>query len=198
MTDRLNWQESYTRLERTRQALEAGGNVPPEEAKRILAGRAQVLAKPLEEAPTVTDTLELLVFSIARERYGIETAYILEVVSLPGLTPVPSAPPFVLGVVNHRGRILPVLDLRRLLGMAGHGIVEGSRVVAVQAGGMPFGIFADAVAGTVRVSAQNVSPSPVIATGDHQAVVRGVTEEMIAVLDLEALARDPRIVVNQE
>ncbi len=194
----INWQETYARLEQTRQSLETGGNLPPEEVKRILRERAEALAKPREEARAPADLLELLVFSLAGERYGIETTHVLEVFPLRELTPVPCTPSFVLGVVNHRGRILPVLDLRRLFELAGREISEGGRVVAVEAGGMAFGIFADAVAGTIRLGADEVAPPPVTLTGDRQAFIRGVTGEMVVVLDLEALARDPRITVNEE
>lgn len=171
---------------------------PPEEVKRILRKRAEALAKPVDEARTPTEPLELLVLSLAGERYGIETVHIVEVVAVRDLTPVPCTPPFVLGVVNHRGRILPVLDLRRLFELAGQGIPEGGRVVAVEAVGMAFGIFADAVAGTIRLGADEVAPPPVTLARDRQAFIRGVTGEMVAVLDLEALARDPRITVNEE
>lgn len=174
-----------------------GASRSPQEVKRILRERAQALAKPLE-APAPTEVLDLLVFFLAGERYGIETAHVLEVVPLRELTPVPCTPSFVLGVINHRGRILPVLDLRRLFELAGQGITEGSRIVAVEAGGMTFGIFADAVAGTVRVGAHEVVPPPTALTGDRQVFIQGVTGEMVAVLDLEALARDPRILVNEE
>jgi len=171
---------------------------PPEEVKRILRERAKVLARPVEEARTPAEPLELLVLSLTGELYGIETAHVLEVVPLRGLTPVPCTPLFILGVVNHRGRILTVLDLRRLFELAGQGIPEGGRVVAVEAGGMAFGIFADAVAGTIRLGADEVASPPVTLAGDRQVFIRGVTGEMVAVLDLEALARDPRITVNEE
>lgn len=193
----VNWQEVYARIEQSRQLLEAGVERAPEEVKRILRERAQALAKPLE-APAPTEVLDLLVFFLAGERYGIETAHVLEVVPLRELTPVPCTPSFVLGVINHHGRILPVLDFRRLLDLAEQGIAEGSRAVAVEIGGMTFGILAAAVAGTVRVVAHEVAPPPVTLTGDRQAFIRGVTGEMVAVLDLEALARDPRITVNEE
>ncbi|MBI2553890.1 MAG: purine-binding chemotaxis protein CheW [Candidatus Rokubacteria bacterium] len=171
---------------------------PPEEVKRILRERAEALARPVEDARTPAEPLELLVFSLAGERYGIETVHVFEGVPLRGLTPVPGTPPFVLGVVNHRGRILPVLDLRRLFELAGQGVPEGGRVVAVEAGGMTFGIFADALAGTIRLGADEVAPPPVTLAGHRQAFIRGVTGEMVAVLDLEGLARDPRITVNEE
>lgn len=171
---------------------------PPEQVKGILRERAQALAKPAEEARAPAEPLELLVFSLAGERYGIETAHVLEVVPLRGLTPVPSTPSWILGVVNHRGRILPVLDLRRLFELAGQGIPEGSRIVAVEGGGMTFGIFADGVTGIIRLGADEVVPPPVSLAGDRRAFIRGVTAGMVGVLDLESLARDPRITVNEE
>lgn len=198
MANGVNWQEVYARLERARQALEAGGNLPPEEVRWILRDRAQKLARPLEEAPAPIEVLNLLIFSLSGERYAIETAHVLEVVPIRELTPVPGTPSFILGVVNHRGRILPVLDFRRLLELAGQGVTDGSRVVAVEAAGMTFGIFTDAVAGTIRVGADEVTPPPVTLAGDRQAFIRSVTRQMAAVLDLEALARDPRIMVNEE
>jgi purine-binding chemotaxis protein CheW len=194
----VNWQEAYSRLEQTRRTLETGGSLPPEEVKRILRERAEALARPREEARAPADLLELLVFSLAGERYGLETAHVLEVVPVRELRPVPCTPPFLLGVVNHRGRILPVLDLRRLFELAGQGIAKGGRVVAVEVGGMAFGIFADAVAGSVRLGADEVAPPPLSLAGDCQAFIRGVTGGMVAVLDLEALASDARITVNEE
>lgn len=197
MVERFRWEEVYARLERARRAIEAGWARSPEETGRILRARAQALARPQATAETAAETRELLVFSLANERYGIDTAHVLEVIPPPRVTPVPGTPPCYLGVVNHRGRILPVLDLRRLFALAGQGAPAGSRVVTVEAGGMTFGIFADAVAGTIRVEADAVAPPPPALAGEHQAFLQGVTGEMVAVLDLEAMAQDPRIAVNE-
>ena len=198
MADVLNWQEVYARLERTRRAFDTGGNRSPEEAKRILRSRALVLAKPLEEAQAPTEVLDLLVFSLSGERFGIATAHVVEVIPLEGLTPVPCTPAFVLGVVNHRGRILPILDFRRLIELGGQGVAEGSRIVAVEAGGVTFGIMAETVVGTIQVGASEVAPPPTALAGARGAFLMGVTGDMVAVLDIEALTQDPRIVVNEE
>lgn len=195
---KIDWQEVHARLEQSRRALEGTGRPSPEEASPILRERARALARPAEEAVTQAEALELLVFSVGAERYGIETVHVVEVIPLRELTPVPCTPASVLGVVNHRGRILPVLDLRRLFDLADQGVPEGSRVVAVEARGMRFGIFAGAVTGTVRVGVEEVAPSPATSAADRQGLIRGVTGEMVAVLDLDALSRDPRITVNEE
>ncbi|HEY7492206.1 MAG TPA: chemotaxis protein CheW [Candidatus Tectomicrobia bacterium] len=194
----IDWQAVHARLEQLCKALDASESLAPAEVQRLLQERAQKLAQPLAEALSVATILELLVFSLGGQRYGIETVHVLEVAPLQGLTPVPCTPSFVLGVVNHRGRILPVLDFRPLFELAGQGITEGSQVVAVADGETSFGIFAEAIAGVVQVGEHEMTPAPVAITGGRQAFIRGVTGEMVAVLDLRTLARDARIVVNEE
>src|SRR3989337_1603445 len=105
-----------------------------EEVQRSLMRRAESLAGPLQERQTLVEPLELLVFSLAGERYAVDTAHVQDVVPLREITSLPCTPSFVLGVVNHRGRILPVLDFRRLFDLAGEGIPEGARLVAAEVG----------------------------------------------------------------
>jgi chemotaxis signal transduction protein len=63
---------------------------------------------------------------------------------------------------------------------------------------MTFGIFAEAVSGPIAIDADELAPPPVSLGADRRAFIRGVTRAMVAILDLEALARDPRIQVNDE
>lgn len=193
-----DWQAVHARLERARQAMESGGELQPEETARILTDRALALAKPLEDGMPLTEMIELLVVSLGGERFGIETVYALEAISLPELIPVPCTPAFVLGVVNYRGRILAVLDLRRILGLSGEGVTEGSKVVSVEAEGMTFGIMVDTVEGTMSVPTHKVAPPPEVLTGLRLALTRGMTEELITILDLDALAQAPAILVNEQ
>ncbi len=198
MAERFHWEDAYARLERARCVLEGPGERSPQEVARILRERAQALARPLEAMETLGEVMDLLVLTVAGERYGIETAHVLEAIPLQGLTPLPGAPPVLLGVVNSRGRILPVVDLRRLFGLAGQGVGEGSRTVVVDAAEVAFGIYADAVAGIVRVGSAHLAPPPSALGAGRQRLIRGITGEMVAVVDVEAMARDPRIVVNEE
>ena len=196
-TRSINWQEAYARLERTRRALDTDG-LPPEEVRRILRERAEVLARPKEKAQLPSEVLELLVFSLGEERYGVEPTCVLDVVPLGRLTPIPSAPRFILGVINHGGKLLPVLDLGRFLDPAGQGGTDGKWVVAVETGGMMFGIVCAAVAGIIRIGAEEIAPPPATLPAGSRAFIPGVTRDLVAILDLEALTQDPRIVVNEE
>lgn len=197
----VDWRAAYARLEATRRTLAAARERSPEEIKRILRERAKALAKPLEEPTPRGEVLDLLVFSLAGERYAVETSFVLEVMPLRDLTPVPSTPPTIRGVVNHRGRILPVIDFRRLLALPGQEGGESRWVVVVEAERMMLGIGTAAVLGTIQIQASDLTPPPGPLAGDHQAFTRGVTGkagEMVVVMDMVMLARDPRITVNQK
>ena len=193
-----DWHEAHARLELGRKALQTDGKLPQEEVARILKSRALALATPPVGSAPATKMFQLLVFTLSGARFGIETAHVLEATSLRELIPVPCTPNFVVGVVNYRGRILTVLDFRKLFELAGQGVTEKSQIVVVTAGGMVLGIFIDAVEGVIQVPAHEVMPSPVTLSDDRRAFIMGVTGEMITILDIPALVQDPRFTVNEE
>ena len=198
MPTRLDWEEVHARLERTSPAIEGGQRVLPADARRILREKAQALARPLAQSEAASEMLDLLVFSIADARYAVETAEVAEVTPLREVTVVPCTPAFVRGVVNHRGRILAVLDLGELFELSGQAIRQDSFIVLVEAGGLSFGILSDMVVGTVQCPGSVLSTPPAALSAARRIFLKGVTAEMVAVLDLEALARDPRLIVNEE
>lgn len=193
----IDWQEAHARLERARKAMQTGGELSPEEVARILRSRTRALAAPLKDTTPSTKMLQLLVFTLSGERFGIETAHVLEAISLRELIPVPCTPTFVVGVTHYRGRILTVLDLRPLLNLPEKNRADCRTVISAEAGGMTFGVVADTVTETLAIPAHTVAPPPEALTGFRRAVTRGVTEELITVLDLGALAQTQEIVVNE-
>lgn len=191
----FDWQEARRRLERARRSLESGGERTAEESLRILEERARALARPPEEPEAApAEIVEVLVFAIGDERYGIDTSSVLEATPLRGLVPVPGTPPFLAGVMLHRGRVVPVLELRALLGLPGEGTKQGAYAVVLEVAGMTFGIEADGVIEVRGIPAPDLDrPSP--AQAGRASLVRAVTSAA-AILDVEALVRDPRIVVD--
>ncbi|MBI2215843.1 MAG: purine-binding chemotaxis protein CheW [Candidatus Rokubacteria bacterium] len=195
----VDWHELHARLDRARRAVEATTGEPtPDEVRRTLTERARALAHAAEAREHPADLLELLVFSLGDERYAVDMRHVAEVLPLRGLTPMPCTPPFILGVVHHRGRILPVVDLRRWFGLPGDEIGEGHRIVTVEAADAVFGLLAESAARALKISASDLGPLPAAVPGDRRALFLGSTPDLIAVLDLPALARDPRLEVNEE
>ncbi len=192
-----DWQQAYAKLERAIQALQTGDALAPDESRRILKERARALATPVETAVARNERRPLLTFTLGAERWGVDITHVVDVLPMRAVTPVPCAPPFVLGVINHRGRVLSILDLRPLLDLAGDGFGKGSQAVVVEAGGMTFGIATHGAIEATEASMEEVA-APGNLTGTRGAFVQGVTPTMIVVVDLEALAHDARMLVNED
>ncbi|HZO98555.1 MAG TPA: chemotaxis protein CheW [Gaiellaceae bacterium] len=193
----VDWEQARARLERARRAVEEPPAPSPEEARRILESRAAALARPAAEAAAPGERRALVVFARGGERYGVDVARAVEALPLTELTPLPSAPSSILGVVNLRGRVLPVVDFRALAEpREREGPGGGGLVVVVEAGGQSFGLVADALEGLAHVEPGELGRVPA-APGEHP-FVREVTGDLVGVLDLDAVAAHPRFVVDEE
>src|ERR1700726_1698325 len=99
---------------------------------QILPARAHALARPPAHTPAAETMLDVLEFRLAQERYAIETRYVREVHPLKDLTPLPCTPPFVLGIVNVRGRIVPVFDLKKFFDLPDQGLTDLHRIILIE------------------------------------------------------------------
>lgn len=164
----------------------------------ILRARARALAQLPPTLPAAGSQLEILEFRLASERYAVETRHVQEVYPLRELTPLPCTPPFVLGVVNVRGRILPVLDLKKFFELPERGLTDLHRIIRVSGNDLDLGLLADVVVGTRNIAADSLQPSLPTLTGIRQDYLRGVNDERLVVLDLARILSDPKIVVHEE
>lgn len=171
---------------------------PNTEADRILRARAQALARPPRRAPAAGTMLELLEFSLASERYALETRHVQEVQPLRELTPLPCTPPFLLGIVNVRGRILPVLDLKRFFDLPERGLTDLHRIILVRGNELELGLLADVIVGVRNIAADSLQPSLPTLTGIRADYLKGVSEDRLIVLDLERILSDPKIIIHEE
>lgn len=164
----------------------------------ILRERARALAR--EPAPTELPgaTIEVVEFVLAHERYAIETAWVSEVHPLEDLTPLPCTPPFVLGLVNVRRCILPVIDLKKFFDLPERGINDLHRILIMDAGELKFGILADAIAGVHRVRIDRLQRTLPTLHGIRAEYLKGVTPDRLVILDAAAITSDRRIVVHEE
>jgi purine-binding chemotaxis protein CheW len=116
---------------------------------RVLASRARAIAASREEA--AVESVPVLALRVGGERYAIHVREVFEVLEARGLSPLPGAPPWLLGAVVARTRVVPVLDLRHLLGLDGGGMSDLAKIVVVEHGGDTFGLAAEVVDGRVEV-----------------------------------------------
>ena len=109
---------------------------------------------------------------------------------------MPGTPSFMLGIVNVRGRILPVLDLGRFFDLPPKGLTDLHRIIFVSGEGMELGLLADTVIGVRGIALADVHPALPILTEIGSRYLKGVTAERLVVLDVARILADPKIVVD--
>lgn len=193
----VDWSAIQQRLDVARTATGQAWQPSAQEVQRILLARAQALAM---EPPAAQDanTLEIVAFVLAHESYGVETSFIREIHPLTNLTPLPCTPTFVLGVVNLRGEIIPVIDIKKFFDLPEHGLTDLNKVIVLQSATMCFGILADTVQGVHQIPVAEIQTSLPTLTGIRERYLKGVTSTRMIILDAEKLLADEKVVVNEQ
>jgi len=128
---------------------------------------------------------QLVVFSLGSEEYGLPITTVQEIIRYTRPRTIPSAPPSVRGVINLRGKIIPVVDLKARLQLAG-GDAEESKIVIVEAGAVTAGLIVDDVDEVITVDADALEPAPTGEVGYISAVAK-VDDRLLVLLDVEAM-----------
>lgn len=166
--------------------------------QRILKARAIALSREPEKGEVEGERIEIVEFLLADERYAIESKYIGEVYPLRNLTPLPCTPSHVLGVINLRGRILSVIDLRTFFDLPKRGLSDLNKVIVLHDGTMEFGILADVIIAAHSVLHSALLSSLPTLTEIRAEYLLGVTPERLVVLDGGKILADRHIVVHEE
>jgi purine-binding chemotaxis protein CheW len=192
------WGEVHERLDAARRAIERASVPTADETRRILRARAAALARAPAPAETAEAPLEVVEFVLAYERYALATRWVREVYPLESLTPLPCTPAFVRGIVNIRGEMLSVVDLKRFFDLPEKGLTDLNKVIVLESPDMRFGVLADAIVGVRRIATGTIQPSLPTLTGIRQEYLAGVTPERTTILDAERLLTDERMVVREQ
>jgi purine-binding chemotaxis protein CheW len=145
------------RLDEARALIE-NAQVSPEKRREVLSTRAKALAGSREQARP--EVLIVLSFRVGGERYGVLIEQVDHVLESRGLCMLPGAPRHVMGALVSRSRVVPVLDLRQLLGLEGGGMSDLAKVVVVDVAGDAFGIAAEVVDGRQELLRSTLSQPP--------------------------------------
>ncbi|MBI4750546.1 MAG: purine-binding chemotaxis protein CheW [Acidobacteria bacterium] len=191
----IDWDNIYHRLKTTQAAGEQAG---PEETRRILRARARQLA--LEPRETTSDfpCVAVVEFWLASEIYCVELSAVREIFPLRELTPVPCTPPFVLGLINIRGQLLSVIDIKKFFQLPEKGLTELNKVIVVSIEGFEIGLLADAVLGVKAIPLSEIQPSVHLFTGVQAEYLKGVTGERAILLDIQRLVMDRQLIISEQ
>jgi len=177
----------------------------PQDTQGILEERARLLARPPERKAVIGDVLEVLTFHLGTEYIGIPTEGVHEIQPLSAhrWSRIPCAPDFILGIVNLRGRIYSIMDLTVFWGLPPRPLSEKAHILLVKGGRdnghpeMELTLLIDDLGKVCRLRLNDLSPVPLTVSPRVQAHVRGVTSDMMMVLDLDSFLSDPNIIVRE-
>lgn len=152
----------------------------------------QASAAVMDEVSTSTEgeLLQLVTFVVGTEEFAVPILSVQEINRMMQITRVPQSPAFVEGVINLRGKIIPVIDLRRRFGQDGRADSADSRIIVVEVSGHVLGFTVDRVNEVLRIDSAIVEPPPAMVCGVNTDYVQGVgklEDRLLILLDLDRL-----------
>jgi len=187
----MDWGTARARLAAADAALARQTNPNPQLAREILERRASALAAPPKETALPAGLLQLVVFSLRGQRYGVEDGHVLGVARLERLSPVPGAPSGIAGITMFLGDLLPVADLCVLLGISPSTPGEYNSLLILADDGLQLGIMVEEFNDMATAGAGEVKPVSPAAAGDGTGLIRGVTPDGTIVINTQALLAHP-------
>ena len=136
------------------------------------------------------DIYQLVTFSIGSEEFGVDILKVMEIIRTMEITKVPKSPDFVEGVINLRGTVIPIIDLRRRFGLEPKKGDTDTRIIVIEINSMTVGFVVDSVSEVLRIPASTVEPAPAVVSGLDSDYISGVgklQDRLLILLDLDKL-----------
>lgn len=136
------------------------------------------------------ELLQLVTFSIGEEEFGVNILKVQEIIRTMEITKVPRAPQFVEGVINLRGKVIPIIDLRSRFGLASIPVDKDTRIIVIEINNIIVGFVVDAVSEVLRIPATTVEAPPPVVAGVDSDYISGVgklKDRLLIMLDLDKL-----------
>jgi len=145
-----------------------------------------------DRSGTVEDHLQLVGFKLGDEDFGVDILSVQEINRVTEITQIPSTPDFVKGVINLRGNVIPVIDLRSRLGMPEKEHNKQTRIIVADVGERTIGLIVDAVSEVIRMDSNLVEPPPelIVGSDDKGNYIKGVgklDDKLLMLLDISSM-----------
>jgi purine-binding chemotaxis protein CheW len=145
-----------------------------------------------------TDGNQYLTFALGQEEYGVEILKVQEIKGYSAITPIPNTPPYIKGVMNLRGTIIPVMDLRAKFSLAETEYNQFTVIIVVLVGTKVVGVIVDAVSDVLNIPSSDIQAAPDFGGQVETRFINGLAkagEKLIVLLDIEKVVGDPELAV---
>ncbi len=144
----------------------------------------------MEEKCEIADNVQLVAFFLENEEFAAEIGQVREVMKVVNITPLPRSFNYIEGVINLRGEIIPVVDLRKRFGLPTEERDNSSRIIIVELVDDDIGLIVDSVTEVIRISRDSIQPPPDNVAGARTDLIKGVgkiNDRLIIILNLEKI-----------
>lgn len=142
-------------------------------------------------------SISVIEFLLIPERYAFEEIYVSEVLFLKEITTVPGVPPFVMGVINLRGKIISIVNLKNLFNLKDRGLTELNKVMILKNDKMEFGVVADSITGNKSIFLNTLSPPPITLGKIEAEYIRGITPDGLILLNADCLLSSNHLIIDK-
>jgi purine-binding chemotaxis protein CheW len=144
----------------------------------------------MASATSHTEMLQLVTFKLAGQKYAVDILKVQEINNMKEITTIPNAPSYLEGAVNLRGKVIPVLNLRKKFGLEEQENKELCKIIIMDVRGVIMGLIVDAVSDVLRVPRDVVEPPPPVSSNISSEFIFGIAklpEGLVILLDMDRL-----------
>ena len=148
------------------------------------------MKKQNEVTESGADILQMVSFAVGKEDYGINIETVKEVIKIKSITQLPKTPSFVRGVINLRGDVIPIIDLREKFGLEQEDYTEMTRIIVVDIDDKSIGMVVDSVSNVINIAQSDIEPPPPLVSGLSEEYLKGVGkigEELIILINIDKI-----------
>jgi purine-binding chemotaxis protein CheW len=141
------------------------------------------------------ELIQLVSFMLAEEEYGVEVLKVREIIRMPTITKMPNVPQHVEGIVNLRGKVIPIISMRRRFNLMESEKNSQTRIIIMDVAGSLTGFIVDAVSEVIRIHSSEIQPPPAMmrSGGIEQEFITGVfnhTDRLLVIMDIDRMFSD--------
>ncbi len=144
----------------------------------------------MQSAAIHADMLQLVTFKLAGQKYAVDILKVQEINNMKEITSIPNAPGYLEGAINLRGKVIPVLNLRKKFGFEENANVELRKIIIMDVRGVIMGLIVDAVSDVLRITRDVVEPPPPVSSNVSSDFLSGIAklpEGLVILLDMDRL-----------
>ena len=134
---------------------------------------------------------QLVSFMLSEEEYGVEVLRVREIIRMPGITRMPNTPPYVEGIINLRGKVIPIISMRKRFGLPEVEYTSHTRIMVMDVAGGLTGFVVDGVSEVIRIRSGEIQPPPTMVSGNvDQEFIMGVfnhAERLLIIMDVDRM-----------